>query len=135
VNVTVGAGSANDGELGEGDEILDVSGVRSGSGADTLSLLQTVDAELDGGAGADTLATAGGDDVLVGGAGVDTLSSGLGVDRIAASDGDRDTIDCGGDSPDEALVASSGVEGSIKGCENVVRARPPASSTGPRSFS
>ena len=131
VNVTVSAGGANDGEPGERDEILDVSGVRSGSGADTLSLLQTVDAELDGGAGADTLTTGGGRDVLVGGAGVDTLSSGFGVDRVVASDGDRDKIDCGGDSPDEALVAGSGVEGSITGCENVVRARPPAGSTGP----
>jgi hypothetical protein len=69
--------------------------------------------------------------VLVGGAGVDTLSSGAGVDRVVASDGDRDTIDCGLESPDEALVASSGVEGSIAGCEQVVRVRPPASSTGP----
>jgi hypothetical protein len=133
VNVTVGAGGANDGEPGERDEVLDVSGVRSGSGADTLSLLQTVDAELDGGAGTDTLTTGGGRDLVVGGAGVDTISSGAGVDRVVASDGERDTIDCGAGSPDEALVASSGVEGSITGCESVVRVRPPASSTGPGS--
>ena len=135
VNVSVSAGGANDGEPDERDEILDVSGVRSGGGADTLSLLQTVDAELDGGAGADTLTTGGGRDVLVGGAGVDTLSSGAGVDRIIASDGDRDTIDCGGDSPDETLVSSGGVEGSIKSCERVIRVRPPVGTTGPRALS
>ena len=131
VSVTVSAGGADDGEPGERDEVLDVSGVRSGSGADTLSLLQTVVAELDGGAGPDTLTTGGGRDVVVGGAGVDTISSGAGVDRVVASDGERDTIDCGGDAPDEALVASGGVEGSIAGCERVIPVRPPLSSTGP----
>jgi hypothetical protein len=133
INATVSAGGADDGEPGERDELIDVAGVRSGSGADTLSLLQTVDAELDGGAGTDTLTTGGGDDVIVGGAGVDTVSSGAGVDRVVASDADRDRIDCGGDAPDEALVASTGVEGSIAGCEQVIPVRPPLSNTRPGS--
>ena len=63
---------------------------------------------------------------------MDTLSSSAGVDRIVASGGARDTIDCSGDSPDEALVASGGVEGSIKGYERVIAVRPPASSSSVR---
>jgi hypothetical protein len=47
------------------------------------------------------------------------------VDRVVASDGDRDTIDCGANAPDEALVSPGG-ESTIAGCENVVPVRGPA---------
>jgi hypothetical protein len=130
VTATVDAGGADDGEAGERDEIMGVSGVRSGSGADTLRLEHDVDAELDGGAGDDTLVSGSGRDVLVGGAGVDTLRSGGDVDRVVAADADRDTIDCGGDTPDEALVFSAG-ERSIAGCERIISVPPPVSGTRP----
>jgi Ca2+-binding RTX toxin-like protein len=112
VTVTVGDGP-NDGEAGEGDDVLDdVESVLGGSAADNLGGGDGAET-LDGGAGGDTVNGAGGDDRLVGGEGPDTatgnsgddsldggegvddVSGGSGDDSIEARDGTRDTIVCG----------------------------------------
>src|SRR6185312_2439146 len=48
-----------------------------------------------GGAGDDRIDGGPGNDVSVGGAGADRLYGGPGSDTIYASDGERDTVDCG----------------------------------------
>jgi RTX calcium-binding nonapeptide repeat (4 copies) len=132
VTVRVGDGPG-DGRTGDQDEIRDaerVIGSRIGDELDTSRLRLPIDTSLDGGGGSDILIGGAGRDVIVGGAGVDFMSGRAGVDRLVASDADRDTLDCGTDAPDEALVHPVG-ESSTTACERIVTVRPPASSTGP----
>jgi hypothetical protein len=107
-----------------------VVGSRFGDELDTSPLRLLIDTSLDGGSGSDILIGGAGRDVIVGGLGIDFMSGRAGVDRLVASDADRDTLDCGADAPDEALVNPAG-ESSTTGCERIVLFRPPASSTGP----
>jgi hypothetical protein len=132
VTVRVGDGPG-DGRTGDQDEIRDaerVVGSRFGDELDTSRLRLPIDTSLDGGSGSDILIGGAGRDVIVGGLGIDFMSGRAGVDRLVASDADRDTLDCGADAPDEALVNPAG-ESSTTGCERIVVVRPPASSTGP----
>jgi Ca2+-binding RTX toxin-like protein len=101
VTVTLADRIANDGELGEGDNVeTDVEDVIGGLGNDTL----------------------------VGSAGSNLLSGGADRDFLDASDGRTfDTVDCGG-GPDEALVyyllrRPSGLprEDDVFDCEKVSR--------------
>jgi Ca2+-binding RTX toxin-like protein len=76
-------GVANDGELGEHDNVAaDVETLAGGSGNDFIG----------GGTGAELLIGNDGDDRIVGGGGNDGLEGGLGADRIDAGPGD-DLID------------------------------------------
>ncbi len=133
--VTVGLGDGpGDGRTArDSDEIADVErviGSRFGDGLDASRAQPAVGAELDGGIGNDILTGGEERDVLVSGLGIDFLSSRGGIDRIVASDGDRDTVDCGTGAPDEALVSPFG-ESSISGCERVVPVRGGATATTP----
>jgi hypothetical protein len=84
--VTVGAGGADDGAIGETDDVGgDVERVDGGTGNDTLI----------GSAGNDLLYGNAGSDVIDGGAGADLLAAGADDDRIAARDGVADLISCG----------------------------------------
>jgi hypothetical protein len=132
VTVRVGDGPG-DGRTGDQDEIRDaerVVGSRFGDELDTSPLRLPIDTSLEGGSGSDILIGGAGRDVIVGGLGIDFMSGRAGVDRLVASDADRDTLDCGADAPDEALVNPAG-ESSTTGCERIVTVRPPASGTGP----
>jgi hypothetical protein len=86
VRVTVGAGGADDGSVGETDDVGgDIERVDGGAGADTLI----------GSAAGDQLYGNAGADVLDGGAGADLLVGGADNDTIAARDGVADLISCG----------------------------------------
>lgn len=79
-------GVANDGSVGEGDNVAaDVENVIGGLGSDLL-VGNAGPNELDGGPG---------DDVIDGGGGQDVLHGGDGDDTIRARDDQRDQIDCG----------------------------------------
>jgi hypothetical protein len=117
VVVTVGHGTRDDGEAGEGDDVIGVERVFGGRADDTVVQLpgSTLGLQVFGGAGNDSLLGASGADLLDGGSGLDTLIAGLGADTILAGDGERDSIDCGG-SVDSATTDVR--ENSIKGCES-----------------
>jgi Ca2+-binding RTX toxin-like protein len=90
LTITVGAGSADDGEQGEGDTIeADVENVTGGSGNDTIdaSAASLVQHTLVGGLGNDVLIGSDLDDHLYGGAGNDTLQGGSGNDILEGGDG------------------------------------------------
>ncbi|WCB93812.1 hypothetical protein DSM104299_02531 [Baekduia alba] len=94
VRVTVGAGGADDGSVGEADDVGgDLERVDGGTGDDTL-LGSNAGEILAGGAGNDTLDGGGGADLLTGGAGDDVLG---------ARDGVADVVSCG-DGTDTATV-------------------------------
>jgi hypothetical protein len=93
VSVTLGGG-ADDGEPGEGDDVLaDVEDVTGGAGPDRLV----------GTAGSNELVGGGGADELIGGGGADVLSGGPGDDRLLAQDGAADQVTCA-DGVDTAFV-------------------------------
>ena len=125
VVVRVGDGP-RDGRAFDSDDIVDAENLVGSPFGDRLTAASsgTVAAQLDGGAGDDTLTSSGSLDTLTGGPGFDTLSSGANVDRIIANDLDRDTIDCGGGSPDEVVASLIG-ERSIIGCEKLFTASAP----------
>jgi Ca2+-binding RTX toxin-like protein len=88
--------TADDGELGENDNLIGIDSVTLGSGADRfLSFVDDGEDEVFGGAGNDVIRTGAGDDTLNGGTGVDELTAASGNDVISAQDGVKDTIACG----------------------------------------
>jgi Ca2+-binding RTX toxin-like protein len=92
VEVSLGAGGANDGEAGEGDEIgQDVENATGGSGDDVLV----------GGTAQNTLSGRDGNDELLGGAQNDVLRGGLGDDFLQG-DGAADVMD--GEEGNDVLV-------------------------------
>jgi hypothetical protein len=106
VRVTIGAGGADDGSIGETDDVGgDIERVDGGTGDDTLI----------GSAGNDLLYGNAGNDVLDGGAGADLLAGGADNDTIAARDGVADLISCG----DGADVLSSDQLDAADSCESV----------------
>jgi Ca2+-binding RTX toxin-like protein len=110
LTITVGDGTANDGEAGETDEVQNtVENVIGGSGDDNISAAaDAVDVNhtftggdgndtltggnlvdtLNGGKGDDTLIGGAGDDILNGNDGNDNLQGGLGNDTLNGNDGD-----------------------------------------------
>ena len=101
-------GAANDGAIGEGDNVGgDVEDLYGGDADDKLSGSRAANT-LDGGAG---------DDTLDGGAGGDRLYGGEGGDTISARDGGLDHVDCG-PGVDTAIIDAVDV---IVGCERPVR--------------
>lgn len=66
---------------GVGDVVSGVEGIRTGSGADSITGSINVD-WIEGGGGNDTLLGGQGNDTLIGGAGKDLLTGGGGIDRM-----------------------------------------------------
>jgi Ca2+-binding RTX toxin-like protein len=101
--------AGSDGRPGDDDRILrDVESVIGSRFADTLTGSHR------------TLQLSGqdGDDLITGGAEAETLSGGEGNDRINARDGAADSVDCGGQTFDAAVV-DLGAEASITRCADV----------------
>jgi len=107
VTVTIGNGAADDGGIGENDNIdLDVENVKGSAVDDNLTGSPSIN-WLYGGAGNDVIDGGGGDDylfgdvgndTLIGGAGNDTLDGFGGVDDLSGGGGDDDLL--GGDGND-----------------------------------
>lgn len=94
VTVTLGSGSADDGESGEADDIVDAEIIVGGASDDTLTAATGVAVTLSGGKGDDVLTGDSGADVINGDAGNDTITGGGGGDVLSGGDGD-DTFDEG----------------------------------------
>lgn len=100
---------AGDGRPGDDDQIRrDVETLVGSDFADTLSGSHRT-AEIHG---------LEGDDVITGGAAAELLSGGRGNDRLDARDGVADTVRCGGQAGDSAVV-DLGLEAAITGCAGV----------------
>lgn len=96
--------TANDGEPGEGDEVV-AENLQGGAGDDLL----TGDSDpnrLSGGGGADVLSGASGADTIDGGAGLDDVDGGAGADAISLRDGETDAATCGSEA--DAVAADPG---------------------------
>jgi hypothetical protein len=118
IRASVGLDGADDGEAGEGDELVDVGGVRGGSGADTMfSAARRFGITLDGGAGDDKVIGTAQNDRLTGGPGVDFVFGDSGSDRLFTDDGDVDRVLCGDGLTDVARTDTAELE--ITGCETV----------------
>jgi hypothetical protein len=100
--------------------------VLGGPGADRITSGGSAD-ELGGGEGNDALDGGDGDDVLSGDQGVDALVGGPGSDRIAARDGEVDSVNCGNGAD---TVDADTVDQVAADCENVARAFTAAPVTG-----
>jgi Ca2+-binding RTX toxin-like protein len=96
VTVTIGAGSADDGDSGgsEQDDIVDAEILVGGTGNDTFTAATGVATTMSGGKGDDVLTGDSGADVLNGEAGNDELAGGDGADVLNGGDG-NDTFDEG----------------------------------------
>ncbi len=125
ISVTLDDG-ANDGETGEGDNVLDdVENVIGGGGANTLTgdgAANTLiggpgNDTLNGLGGDDTLTGADGDDTIAGGSGDDTIDGGAGNDTIDGASG-IDAITCG---PGDDTVIASALAIVAADCEHVTR--------------
>jgi Ca2+-binding RTX toxin-like protein len=91
----------NDGEPGEGDDVLSaIDTIRGGQSSDRLTG-NSASNTLIGGPGDDTLSGSGGDDLLIGDAGRDHLVGGSGRDRLDGG-ADADTLDVHDGYPDVA---------------------------------
>jgi Ca2+-binding RTX toxin-like protein len=103
-------GLADDGQLGEGDQVANVENLVGGSGNDSLTgdsgpnTLTGLDGNdiLDGIAGADVLTGGAGDDTIEGGDGLDSLNGGAGADTLRSRDPFADQVVCGSE-PDSVL--------------------------------
>ena len=112
--VAIGDG-ANDGELGELDDVsADVENVTGGSAADTL-VGSSANNVLRGGAGADTLAGGLGTDTLWGDDGGDTLMGDGGPDTLQGGTGDDSLI---GSNGADTLVGGPGNDAFYAGAGN-----------------
>ena len=84
-NESVGAG--NDGQAGEGDDVVDIEKIKGGRKNDRLVSKETVNTWLYGNAGDDELVGLGGPDKLYGKAGNDLLQGGDGPDKLYGGSG------------------------------------------------
>ena len=82
-------------------------------GNDFVTVFNALPANIDGGAGADTIWGGFGNDTITGGTQADDIRGGGGDDRIYAQDGAVDTIDCG-DGDDRAFTDANDV---VSNCE------------------
>jgi hypothetical protein len=113
-------GQPNDGEPGEGANVIGFDVFTLGRGDDFFfSFADAQPDEVRAGFGDDRLLTGDGDDVLEGASGADTMNGGRGDDTFRAQDGTRDSITCstGVDTVDADLQDAPG--GKITGCEEV----------------
>jgi Ca2+-binding RTX toxin-like protein len=98
INATLNFDGADDGEAGEGDELVGSNEIIIGGLAgDTIRAPDGSLAAhtLTGGGGIDTLEGADGPDTLDGGSRGDTLLAEGGADSVFAADGEGDTVGCG----------------------------------------
>lgn len=119
VTVTVDAGSGDDGEGGERDEVREIEQVITGSGADTLTgspFPGSGGHNFVSGAGADRITGTITRDGISPGPGRDTVDARGGDDSVRARDGEADSIACG--TGIDTLQADSGLEIST-GCETL----------------
>ena len=105
VTVTSGAGGADDGELGEGDQVARVEHIFTGSGNDFV-IGTSSDDDIRTGDGDDQISAGGGADTVMAGPGDDVIEGGEGRNRIDAGDG-NDVILCSSPS-DDGIVAGAG---------------------------
>ena len=113
-------GLADDGALGEGDNVLgSLGGIEGGSGDDTLEAGPDATG-LVGGAGDDTLVGSpegeslhgqDGDDDLSGGAGMDSLDGGAGADRIGGGPGRDEANYAGSQEPLRLSIGDGPADG------------------------
>jgi Ca2+-binding RTX toxin-like protein len=116
VRVGVDLEGANDGETGEGDELVGVRVVIGGAGNDTLfAASRPGGIILDGGPGNDTATGTTQADRLTGGLGRDLLLGRGGNDTLIADEGDIDRVLCGDGLADVAFTDTA--EEEISGCE------------------
>jgi hypothetical protein len=107
VNATLNFGGADDGEAGEGDELLGSNEVIvGGQVGDTIRAPagSTAAHFLHGLGGIDTLEGADGPDEITGGPQRDTLLGHGDNDRIFANDGEADVVGCGAGTADTAQL-------------------------------
>jgi Ca2+-binding RTX toxin-like protein len=130
VTVTVADGLANDGALGEGDEVK--------GGFERLQGSRSAGDTLTGGPAAEIINGSGGDDVITGGAGADVLEGNVGNDTIDARDGGADTViacDSPSDDPPNSgtneLAKLDAADPEPKGCERQERDGAPTSDAPP----
>ena len=133
VSVTAGDNLANDGALGEQDNVrATVENIIGTAAADALTGNGLAN-ELVGGDGADHLAGLAGSDAIFGGIGNDAIAGGAGNDElrgergddlIASNDAERDQVGCGAGTDEVLNDAIDTVEGD---CETV--STPPARGT------
>ncbi len=116
VRAGVDLGGADDGETGEGDELVGVRAVIGGAGNDTLFAATRPNGTiLDGGPGGDTITGTTLADRLIGGLGRDMIIGRDGSDTLIADEGDIDRVLCGGGLADVAFTDTA--EEEISGCE------------------
>ena len=116
LNVTAGFIPNDDGEAGEGDEIVVRDAhITGGQASDVLrsSSVSIQPRGFDGGAGGDRIEGGAVNDNITGGPGVDTLVANGGDDFIVADDGVSDIIGCGA-GVDTARVDASDVSSSCE---------------------
>jgi len=118
-------------DLGEREDTATVAlpvaaTVLGGPGVDRITSGGSAD-ELGGGEGNDALDGGEGDDVLSGDQGLDAIVGGPGSDRIAARDGEVDSVNCGNGAD---TVDADTVDQVATDCENVARAFTAAPVTG-----
>lgn len=103
----VGCPKADDGEVGEGDQVVNCEWIKGGAGSDALTAdpLSTTGAILEGGDGGDVLTGGPGNDHLYGDDGDDTLVGGGGDDYLEGCAG-NDSMD-GGASDGDICVADA----------------------------
>ncbi len=116
-------GVADDGEAGEGDNLIGIERVDSGEGDDTLTggpapeQLFSNDGHdvIDGGPGPDELGGGQGNDVVRGGSGNDNLDGGDGADQLDGGEGDDDFYGGFFDSGADSMAGGEGIDSIIVG--------------------
>ena len=118
IRAAVDLGGADDGEAGEGDELLRVGMVTGGSAGDTLLVPENrtdgVGIAFRGGPGADIIEGTNAGDNLDGGPGRDRLEALGGADQLSIADGELDTLFCGAGFD---TASTDAAEATVRDCE------------------
>jgi hypothetical protein len=118
IRAAVDLGGADDGEVGEGDELQQVGDVTGGSGGDTMlapeNRIDGIGIGFSGGPGTDTIEGTNARDFLTGGPGTDTLKAFGGEDQVSIADGELDRLFCGAGFD---TASTDAVETTVSDCE------------------
>ena len=118
IRAAVDSGGADDGEVGERDELVRVGEVIGGSASDTmlapLHRTNGVGIAFDGGPGVDTIDGTDARDFLTGGPGRDLMNAFGGDDQLSSDDGEPDSLFCG---PGRDTAKTDAVETTVRDCE------------------
>ncbi len=120
INATLNHDGADDGEAGEGDELVGANEIIiGGTAGDTIRAPDGSKAahQLFGGRGIDTLEGADGPDTIDAGTGGDTVIAEGADDTVFAADGEGDIVGCGPGTDDTAELDPNTVDVSSS-CEN-----------------